>query len=170
MKRVLVFLALLGAAGASLRAQTLPIVYLQEFDSPIVLNDAQLRASGHDPTSDVVLEVANESNKTVGLLEFVLAPAECAGVPGGLHIKFQARQSPLRPESQLEVVIRGSLISRVLHSQSEAGCPDDSMPELSLSTVGFCDGTGWYGDGSGYSEWRGRPWIHWYSSACGSEK
>jgi hypothetical protein len=137
---------------------------------PVEVLDARLESHPSLPES-LLVEIVNTSGKRAWLVEFTLAPADCphSDHPIASSLTYPAKSprtnesslaNTLEPGAHATLVLPGSRYRQVIAYQRKAGCPATALPELALSAVTFCDGSGWEGfaSGPGHSLWSGRPW------------
>jgi hypothetical protein len=179
--RTMLGVVIAGVAAAAWADDSWPVRVLKAPGQPIVVTDVRTAASVSGVPPDLVLVVANASNRSVRSLRFTLAPADCSrsNHPAAYWVTYgdpsafsktdvQGGDAPLAPGASAQVRVAAELLRRILDYQRRAGCVEGKRPELVLRNVAFCDNTGWQGVAGESPEprWQDEPWAPATPSRC----
>jgi len=160
-----------GAVVAAALQEPQLLHILSASDQPIHVVRVRLAAQPAARGS-LLVEITNASPRRAWRVEFAVAPADCprADHPLATLLAYPRNTLPgnqplpvdaLDPGTGTTLLLPESRYREILAYQRKAGCADAVLPELTLLTVAFCDGSGWEGfaDGPDHAIWSGRPWT-----------
>lgn len=184
MKGISTLIALMASAlPPPLDLSAWPVNLVTASDQPIAVTGVVVGGTQAEP-ADLAISFINMAPAPIRYVRFLVVQADCPHsrkppanvVAYGDGSAFDAGapnpgDQPLPSGASATVRLSAGTWARLKAAQLSAGCAVETRPQLVLSHVALCDGSGWQGVAGGpeHSIWVGRPWAPVSSGQCAGQ-